>query len=222
MKTINLTKISFPDIQLNVRDAHKLRGYFGSVFQEYSPLLHNHYDNGTYRQRYPLVQYKVIDGTPTLIALEEGAELLTRLFLKMDQLEINGESYPILSKNIQAQKYDIGYSDELVEYQFKTLWMSLNQENYKSYVKLNAEEKKKKLNKILIGHILSFYKEMGLFLDSDERLMAKTSVTEKSTKFKDQRMVAFSGSFVVNASLPNAIGLGKSVARGFGTVSKSF
>ena len=59
-KPLQLTRIKFPDIQLQTRDAHKLRGYFGNLFQEHSPLLHNHYDSGQLRYRYPLIQYKEI------------------------------------------------------------------------------------------------------------------------------------------------------------------
>ena len=69
--------IQFPEITLKTRDAHKLRGYFGNLFKEYSPLLHNHYETGELRYKYPLVQYKVLDKVPTLVAIKEGAQLLT-------------------------------------------------------------------------------------------------------------------------------------------------
>jgi Cas6b N-terminal domain len=42
---LTLTTIRFPEIHLPVRDAHKLRGYFGEVFRSHSPLLHNHYED---------------------------------------------------------------------------------------------------------------------------------------------------------------------------------
>ena len=58
---ITQTIIQFPDIRLQTRDAHKLRGYFGNLFKEQSPLLHNHFQDGSTRYAYPLVQYKVIN-----------------------------------------------------------------------------------------------------------------------------------------------------------------
>ena len=58
-------------------------------------------------------------------------------------------------------------------------------------------------------------------LNANERLMAKVNVEEKSTQFKENKMIAFSGSFIVNALLPDEIGLGKSVSRGFGTIKRS-
>ena len=60
MMQITQTIIKFPEISLKTRDAHKLRGYFGNIFKEHSPLLHNHFEDGTNRYAYPLVQYKVI------------------------------------------------------------------------------------------------------------------------------------------------------------------
>ncbi|TVR80018.1 MAG: DNA repair protein, partial [Chitinophagaceae bacterium] len=55
-------------------------------------------------------------------------------------------------------------------------------------------------------------------LEPNEKLLAKCKLHEKTTRFKDQSMMAFTGSFVVNAILPAGIGLGKGVSRGFGTV----
>jgi len=85
MNPIHQTIIRFPEINLETRDAHKLRGYFGSLFQEHSPLLHNHLETGENAYRYPLVQYKVIAGVPTLVGLNEGADLLIGLFLKIKE-----------------------------------------------------------------------------------------------------------------------------------------
>lgn len=219
MNQIHITRIRFPEIQLRTRDAHKLRGYFGNLFQEHSPLLHNHYDTGALRYRYPLIQYKVIDKVPMLVGIEEGAELLPQLFLKIKQLDIAGKTYPINTKNIETGKEEVGFTDELKEYQFKTLWMALNQKNHHQYIQSKSkEEKDKLLNRLIIGNILGLYSNIKLQLAPEERLFAKVRVQEKSTKFKGNDMVAFSGNFVVNALLPELIGLGKSVSRGFGTV----
>lgn len=221
IKSIQITRIKFPDIQLQTRDAHKLRGCFGNLFQEHSPLLHNHYSGGELRYRYPLIQYKVIDKTPMLIGLEEGAELLPQLFLKIKELNIDGKTYPVNAKNIETGKENVGFSQELHEYEFQTLWMALNQVNHQKYIQLKTkEEKGSLLDRLLVGNILGFYGNIQLQLAPEERLLAKVSVKEKVTKFKGNEMLAFSGSFVVNALLPKNIGIGKSVARGFGTVAR--
>src|SRR3989337_1593190 len=100
MPTIPQTLIRFPDIRLATRDAHKLRGYFGELFKERSPLLHNHFEDGSLRYKYPLVQYKVVNEVPMLVGLNDGAKLLTELFLKIQELNINGHTYPVFQKNL--------------------------------------------------------------------------------------------------------------------------
>jgi len=216
---LQICRIKFPEIKLQTRDAHKLRGYFGNLFKEHSPILHNHYEDGRFRYKYPSIQYKVISNVPKLIGIGEGAELLPKLFLKMKELDINGKKYGINSKNIELLHEDTGYSTQLHEYSFATLWMALNQKNYPKYQGLKSEtEKQEMLNAILVGHILSFFRNTEIELSAHERLLAKTHLQEKSTQFKENRMIAFTGTFKVNAKLPSEIGLGKAVSRGFGTI----
>jgi hypothetical protein len=210
--------IKFPNIQLKTRDSHKLRGYFGNLFKEHSPLLHNHYEDGSSRYAYPLVQYKVIDRIPVLIGFQEGAELLMSLFLKIREIDIEGQQFPVLAKNIQQTQCILTVNQQLYNYSFKTLWMALNQENFRKYVQLDEKEKKNFLNHQLQNNILSCYK--GLSFRVEERVMAIAQVEEKQTQFKNQSMLAFSGRFTTNAYLPEWIGIGKAVSRGFGTISQ--
>lgn len=212
---ITQTIIQFPDIQLQPRDAHKLRGYFGNLFKEHSPLLHNHYFDGTIRYAYPLVQYKVIEQVPVLVGFQEGAELLISLFLKIRELDIEGKHFAVLAKNIQQTRYELNVNRQLYVYTFKTLWMALNQKNFRKYERVN--EKTLFLNQQLQNNILSFYK--GLSYRTNDRIMAITRLKEKQTLFKGQLMLAFSGEFTTNAFIPEWTGIGKAVSRGFGTVS---
>ena len=214
----NLTHLTFPELRLSVRDAHKLRGYFGRVFEEHSPLLHNHLEGGELRYAYPLVQYKVLDGVPTLLGINEGAELLVELFLKLRELRIDGEVYPLHHKQIECREVPAGYSEELHRYEFKTLWFGLNQRNHQSYLRADAAARRSELNRILRGHILSAFKGMGVWLEPEQRIFCDLSAQQKQTNFKQQSMLGFSGVFTANALLPYAIGLGKSVSRGFGAV----
>jgi len=217
---IQTTQIKFPDISLHPHYAHKLRGYFGNLFKEKSPLLHNHYESGELRYSYPLVQYKIINSVPMLLGINEGAELLIELFLKIKELQLNEEKFPIYSKNITNKITEIGVSNDLIEYKFKTMWMGLNQNNFSKYMQLlPGKEKEEFLNKVLIGNILSFYK--GLDFRIDDKIYAKVKVEERTSAFKNRKMTVFAGGFVTNAILPDLIGLGKAVSRGFGTIKKT-
>lgn len=223
-----ITTITFPEIALRTRDAHKLRGYFGELFREHSPLLHNHLESDTeapdapprYRYAYPLVQYKVLRHTPTLVGLGDGAELLARLFLQMRELNIDGQTFAVLSKHIRHEQATLGISDDLIEYRFDTLWMALNQSNHRDFCRYEPTEQQAQLNRVLRSQLLATFREFGLWLQPHERIMTRTTVAERSTRFKNQTMVAFTGSFLTNGVLPDGIGLGKGVSRGFGAIRR--
>lgn len=216
--SISQTIIRFPEIQLRTRDAHKLRGYFGNLFQEKSVLLHNHMGNGEFRYAYPQVQYKVINQIPTLVGIKDGAELLTELFLKIRELKIDGSVYPVHQKNIEAKQIEPKPTTTPQTYRFETLWMALNQKNHALYEDSNPIKQDKILEKILVGNCLSFFKAIDRFVEV--QLKTRTSLKEKETRFKNNRMIAFDGMFEINAGLPDWIGLGKQVSRGFGTIKR--
>lgn len=227
---IPLTTITFPEITLRVRDAHKLRGYFGELFREHSPLLHNHFeetgDEGPkYRYAYPLVQYKVLHKTPTLIGMAEGAQLLVELFLRIREINIEGQVIPVLSKHIEHRQCTIGISEELHTYRFETLWLGLNQKNFRAYQQADDAGKSMILRNTAVANILTFVEAFGLKPDKEipgQKIMLKLSQTEPvKTKFKNVEFTAFGGSFTTNVLMPDYIGLGKQAARGFGTIRKT-
>ena len=220
--TLQTLTISFPEIKLRTRDSHKLRGYFGNLFKEHSPLLHNHFEDGRSRYEYAKVQYKVIGQTPYLVGIgTEATRLLTDLFLKINELDIDGERFPVFSKNIEARNWTIGVADTLQTYRFETLWMALNQTNYALYQSYSDERRADQLRGIATQNVLAFFDNFGLRLPPEVRVMLTLqNVKEMETNFKNNRMLAFKGQFVTNALLPDFVGLGKSVARGFGSVRR--
>jgi hypothetical protein len=213
-----ITYITFPEISLQTRDAHKLRGYFGRLFQARSPLLHNHWDDGRVRYAYPLVQYKVLRGLPTLCGLGEGAHLLVELFMQVQELNLEGVVYPLYAKNIETRQVALGLMPEPGGYRFESLWLPLNQENYHRYQGLDAAGRQAQLAAIACRNIQALYKACGYYLGPEERITTEVLVTPTMTRFKNQPMLAFNGTLRTNARLPDRIGLGKSVSRGFGAV----
>ena len=219
MHTVRTTTLSFPELDLPARAAHHLRGYFGTLFRGRSPLLHNHYADGTLRHAYPKVQYKVLNGVPTLIGVEEGADPLAELFLEVSELELEGRTYPLLDKRMRVEEVPAGVGDELLTYELATLYMPLNQDNHRRYVELADEgERALFVDRIAVGHLLAAFKGMGVWLAPEERVFAKAQLRERETGFKNIRMVAFAGTVTTNAVVPEGIGIGKSVGRGFGAL----
>lgn len=220
--TLPTLTISFPEIRLQTRDSHKLRGYFGNLFREHSPLLHNHFEDGSSRYEYPKIQYKILNEIPYLVGVgTDAARLLSELFLKINELDIDGERFPVFAKNIEARNWTIGVGETLQTYRFETLWMALNQTNHALYQGYNDDRKADQLRGIATQNILAFFDNFDLRLPKEVRIMTMLQdIKTLETNFKNNRMLAFKGQFVTNALLPDLIGLGKSVARGFGSIKR--
>jgi len=120
---------------------------------------------------------------------------------------------------MKSQEYLTGVRATLHQYQFLNPWMALNQENHKHYVQMTPAEQQQKLQKVLINNIISFFKAVGH--QETETMMVSVQVQPpKFAGFKDQKLLTFMGGFVSNVRLPDYIGLGKSVSRGYGTIRK--
>ncbi|MDZ7361957.1 MAG: CRISPR-associated endonuclease Cas6 [candidate division KSB1 bacterium] len=209
------------------RDAHKIRGYIGRLWEEYD-LLHNHGGDGCLQYRYPLVQYKVLQRIPHIIGLGEGAPLLAKIFLELKNLRIGGQVYENLHQELSHYETEFGDADEPVSYQFVTPWLALNQENYHKFRRYGLELNKPAvvqhevqldmLQSILVNNIIAIAKSLKYTLQ--QRHKPQVVVEPCEVQFKNQPMVAFKGFFQINFHLPDLIGLGKSPARGFGTVKR--
>ncbi len=219
MKKATLT---LTGIRLNPSQTHKFRGYVGNIFSEYD-LIHNHDPiTGRHLYRYPLVQFKVIQNTPRIIALTQKAvNIFTDIFMGMDNIIIENRHIPIHEKDLKIERVDFGFTNEPFMYEFITPWIALNQKNYAAYLNLNTqEEKNDHLGRILVGNILSMAKYLGLHIESHERIRADLRLKQKPVTLKGQKMIGFQGFFKTNFHLPDDTGLGKSVSRGFGTVRR--
>ncbi len=211
------TNLSFPELKLAQRDGHKLRGYFSNLFGKESDLFHNHDAQGRAIYRYPRIQYKVVDGNPMLIGLGDGAQLLVERFLQVKEIEIDNLVFPLHQKNLKSEEVPVRMTNTLQAYRFVNPWVSLNQENHKIYVELDKDAKREKLTGILIANMISFFKSIGFHAEG--QIMVHLDLREpRLVKFKNQPMLAFYGDFVCNVHLPDFIGLGKSVSRGYGTI----
>ncbi len=212
----------FNDIRLTPSQIHKFRGYVGNVFSEYD-LVHNHNTKtGQHIYRYPLIQFKLVDQTPCIIALTEKAiQIFMQIFMTLDKVDIEGKVIPINEKNLKIENTDFGFSPETFMYEFKSLWLALNQHNYNLFTEMaDSRDKKSLLKKILTGNILSCAKYLGCHLERDQRIETDLSIKPSKTTLKGKSMIGFKGIFKTNFLLPDYIGLGKSVSRGFGTIQK--
>lgn len=200
-------------------EATLLRGFFGRTFEE-EVLFHHHRPQGGLVYDYPRVQFKVLDRTAHLIALGEGCPLVARIWAGLDHARIGGEDLTVLESGLTRRSQALGEADQPIAYRFRTPWLALNQENHLRYRRLpDPGERNALLERILVGNCLSLAKAFGHRVTA--RLVADASGLRPScSRLKGIEMDSFVGTFRINFQLPERIGLGKSVSRGFGTVER--
>ncbi|RLA97416.1 MAG: DNA repair protein [Deltaproteobacteria bacterium] len=204
---------------LNPRHGEKIRGYLGRLFWE-NPYAHNHLEDGKLIYRYPCVQYKVVENMCLVIGFNEGIEIIMKAFHNLTSVDLDGEAKEIKFKSLEKYSSSFSISQEKKKYAFFTPWIALNEKNYEKYQKSGDRKKRKELlQKTLIGNILSMSKGVGYTVPKPVEVNIN-KIREVQTSLKGNPMLGFLGEFYVNFEIPDYLGIGKSVSRGFGTVKK--
>jgi len=98
--------------------------------------------------------------------------------------------------------------------------MALNQNNYNEYQQLTPDARQSKLNRILWGNLKTVAHAFNYWISDPDKIQVQSQLQTKTIKFKGKTMLAFIGEFQMNFHFPDFLGLGKQVARGFGTVKQ--
>jgi len=203
--------------KLTPADTPRLRGFFANEFPQFIEL-HHHIKDNKFLYTYPLVQYKMLNFSPTVIGIEKGVEVIKQIYDRIECLQIGQHRIPITEKQMIQSENDFGIIPQLEFYQFITPWLGLNQQNYKTFQQSTPVEKQELLHRVLIGNLLSMSKSLGYTVP--ERIFVAANTRLKITRLKGTELSGFTGFFAVNFLIPDYLGLGKSVSRGFGTVRK--
>ncbi len=194
-----------------------LRGYILNIFgKENYVELHNHSGNG-FVYIYPKIQYKIISGDAVLIGIKEGINILGEIILDIRELNLKGEVYKVVNGYAKVKFEEFGVADEMIKYKFISPWIALNEKNYLKYKELDDEGKKELLERILIGNVLSMSKYLNYTVE--EKLKAEfLKFDDLVVKYKGNKFIGFFGEFLINFNIPNYLGIGRKVSKGFGSV----
>lgn len=210
------------NIRLRPSQVHKFRGFIGNLFRDYD-LIHNHDPKtGKPIYRYPLIQFKLVNRQPAIIAITEAAvSAFADIFMTLDRIVIEGTEIPVYEKDLDLYDSEFGYSAETFVYEFVSPWIGLNQKNHRKYSDAGDQAQRDQiLRGALIGNMLSMSKFLGHWLEKEQEIRAEVRVKECQVNLKGRPMIGFTGIFKTNFMIPDHLGVGKSVSRGFGTVKK--
>jgi hypothetical protein len=178
------------------------------------PLL-----DGRYRENflYPRVQVKILNEQIYLIGINEGVEPIKDLTGHIDFLDFGNITFNVLDMDIEEYSDRFQTTTQLIRYRFITPWVALNQTTGNRYKFLKSDDRQAFLNRLLGQNIVFLAREMGIKMD--EKIFTKTNLTSLFPKPVDENdWGAFFGEFRTNFILPNFIGLGNGITRGYGAI----
>ncbi|MBW2013285.1 MAG: DNA repair protein [Deltaproteobacteria bacterium] len=213
--------LSFSNVNLRASHIHKFRGFIGNLFKNHD-LIHNHdLKTGKPIYRYPLIQFKLIDKIPAIIAITDRAvKIFAEIFMKLDKIVIEDTVIPVFEKELKVEEVEFGYSDEIFMYEFISPWIGLNQKNFIKYNDAAREEKNEMLKRVMTGNMLSMAKYLDCWLSKDQKIKIDHKLKKVKVNLKNKSMTGFNGIVKTNFLIPDYLGIGKSVSRGFGTVRR--
>ncbi|MEA3547903.1 MAG: CRISPR-associated endonuclease Cas6 [Thermodesulfobacteriota bacterium] len=183
------------------------------------PLLHHHNPAGESDYSLPQVRYLVIHKIPHLVGLNRGRKMVAMVAEKTSELTVGRQSYDITGHDFIEEGIILGLSSGLTTYTNRSPWLALNQNNANKFQKLSQKaEKRELLERILIGNFLSLAKGLDIRLQS-RILLRVVSFHWRKIKTPNS-LLGFQVSFVSNLILPEFLGLGKMVSKGYGLMKK--
>ncbi len=201
-------------IRLTIAHARWLRG--AVIRRADRPEFHQHGDDGLIHQQ-PLIRYDVSTGLAELAGIAEGA-LLLRSLPPFDGFTLGRETVHVRRREVDSGRVEIGPTAKAIRYRFLTPYLGLNQENHRQWERSTGDERRRLLERVVIGNMLSLSKSIGLHVA--ERLHAEVALRPCGLQVLKPgvELLGFEGSIRVNYGLPLRWGIGKSSARGFGTL----
>ena len=202
--------------------AHLVTAFRAAVIEKVGRdhvAFHNHVGDTQFVYQYPLIQYKTVHRQPAIVCLDEGVDEIHKLFEQRNwTINLLGKKIELKVDRLDLKTTTLNIWEKQFEYSLYR-WQALNDKNYREYNNLQSlTDKIQMLERILTGNILSFAKGIEWHIDQQVKLTITDVALERLTKMKDIRVAALDIRFKCNVALPDWIGLGKGVSKGFGVV----
>jgi len=217
---IKVRKLIF-ETGINPRQIDKFRGAIIEKANSPNVLFHNHVGDGFLR-KYPLIQYKILEGKAGILALNEGCMALNDLLNNYNyQLNFDKETHNDLLFTDTTIPFKFGIDSKLHKY-YMANWVPFNSEALKDFEQLETmEEKIAKLHSLLVKNLVNMSTRMGINTKHPYNRIEVDIENIKSDgtmRMHTTPLQKFKVRFKTNVLLPPDIGLGRATAFGAGCV----
>ncbi|MCH7494708.1 MAG: hypothetical protein IH825_01255 [Candidatus Marinimicrobia bacterium] len=164
----------------------------------------------------PLIQYKVLDSDPFIIAVEDGVDALKEVLPELSELYLGHNKYEIIEIEENETDSEIGVTTKRKKYTFETPWLALGDEDYGKFKYMYQQERDAALSKMLIRNILGLARTFKC--EVDIRIKARHELKEIPPFKLGTSISGFVGGFETNFKIPEHLGIGNLSDRGFGSI----
>ena len=183
--------------------------------EEIVPML-----NGSYRKKYlyPRIQVKILDEEILLVGLSQGVDPILKIQEEIKDLNFGDITFEVSDKSVVEKSEAFLFTSSLQKYDFASNWVALNANTSKQFDSKNNEEKLQFLNNLIAKNIVFISQDIGFELP--ENIYSQITVSSlEATKMEQNGWRAFDGKFSTNLIMPDYLGIGNGITRGFGTIS---
>lgn len=199
---------------------YQVKGVFLSHLQD-EPIVP--FINGGYRQQYlyPRVQVKILNEQIHVFGIGEGVAPIRSMSNKLETMDFGNITFTVSKAHLEESEEHFRPANHLVRYRFITPWIALNEHNLVRYKSCYGEDRLNFLARLLSQNIIFIAKDLGMEL-SDDVLTYLELQSLYPTPMDEGKGGAFYGEFKTNFVLPNFLGLGNRITKGYGSVFTHF
>lgn len=202
--------------------ANSARQFFSD--QYHHPFFHHHTPNGKSIARGAKIQFKLINQELYLLGVGEEGVAFMQSFQWPQEIKIRfGNTMHTVLMTYESLKTDLAKFSLTPSLIYRTIspYLPLNQQAYSRFRKISDAERRLFIENRLKLHILSAAKWCGVWVK--HQITTSLIAMRLCHPIKVKKSLTFAGMnvmFETNTEIPNFMGIGRFVSRGYGTVVK--
>jgi hypothetical protein len=169
--------------------------------------------------RYPVIQCKQVKRNLIVTGIGQGADCISLLTGDQTLLGTGESSCRITARDPAIRSEPFGVTDTSDLYEFQTPWLALNQQHAKKFYDLNGKlQRDAFMQKLLATQLTTLAKSLDY--ETTVPITCQAKVRFERERIDRENVMVFLGKFRTNLRIPDYLGIGRSVSRGYGTIKR--